>query len=294
MASAFATWANEGVHCSPFVVQAVSRGEDTFFRNRPDCERVMPEEIANTITELLVGVVQGGTGTAAQLGSRPVAGKTGTSQDNKNVWFVGYTRQLATAVWVGFPGAQKSMTGYFPGSVYGGTIAAPLWQDYMSKITADLPTEPLATSSSIGPNRVPDVVGLTQGQAVEVLENARFKSVSTQTVDSSLEAGTVVSQTPSGDTEGPSSTFVTLYVSSGEGPKGEGKLREVPYLLGAVEQRARVLLRRDGFRVRVEYLKVQQEERAGLVLRQDPSGGEPVEPKSKVFLTVAKLRAGDG
>jgi beta-lactam-binding protein with PASTA domain len=46
--------------------------------------------------------------------------------------------------------------------------------------------------------------------------------------------------------------------------------------------------------VKVEYLKVQQEERAGLVLRQDPSGGEPVEPKSKVFLTVAKLRAGDG
>ncbi len=292
MASAYATWANEGVHCSPYAVASVSRDDDTFFRNRPNCERVMPEDVANTINDLLIGVVQGGTGTAAQLGSRPVAGKTGTSQDNKNVWFVGYTRQVATAVWVGFPGEQKSMTGYFPGSVYGGTIAAPLWQDYMSKITADMPTESLATSSSIGPLRVPDVVGLTQGQALEVLENAKFKSVSTQTIDSSLEQGTVVSQTPAGDTEGPRTTFVTLYVSSGEGPKGEGKLREVPYLLGASEQRARVLLRRDGFRVKIEYVKVGQEEREGIVLRQDPTGGEPVERKSKVFLTVGRQPGG--
>jgi penicillin-binding protein 1A len=294
MASAYATWANEGIHCEPYAVQSVARGDDTFYRSRPSCDRVLPEEVANTITDALVGVVQGGTGSAASLGARPVAGKTGTSQDNKNVWFVGYTRQLATAVWVGFPGNQKSMTGYFPGSVYGGTIAAPLWQDYMEKITRDLPVEPLETSTSIGPMRVPHVVGLTEGAALEVLENARFRSVSTEVVDSEAEAGVVVSQSPAGDTEGPPSTFVTLYVSSGERAKGEGKLREVPYLLGANGDRARALLRQDGFKVKVEIARVRQEERADIVLRQDPDNGELVEKGTKVTITVGRLRADDG
>ncbi|MEX0753543.1 MAG: transglycosylase domain-containing protein [Actinomycetota bacterium] len=295
MASAYATWANEGVHCAPYAVTSVSRGEDAFFRNRPSCERVMPEEIANTITDALVGVINGGTGSAAALGSRPVAGKTGTSQENNNVWFVGYTKQLATAVWVGFPGNQKSMVGYFGGeSVYGGTIAAPLWQEYMEKITGNLPVESLDTSTSIGPTRVPSVVGMAQGAALEVLDNARFRSVTTETVDSSLEIGTVVSMSPAGDTEGPTSTFVTLYVSSGEKPKGENKLLEVPYLLGANGQRARALLRRQGFKVKIEYVKVRQEERADIVLRQDPDTGELVEKKTKVFLTVGQLRGGDG
>ena len=162
MASAYATWANEGVHCEPYAIQSVSRGDDTFYRNRPICERVMPEETAGLITDMLRGVVTGGTGGAAALGSRPVAGKTGTSQDYQNVWFVGYTKQLATAVWVGFPGDQKPMLGYFDGSVYGGTIAAPLWHDYMEKVTADMPIEQFSTATSLGPTRVPDVVGMAK------------------------------------------------------------------------------------------------------------------------------------
>ncbi|MEX2274774.1 MAG: transglycosylase domain-containing protein [Actinomycetota bacterium] len=292
MASAYATWANEGVHCEPYAIQSVSRGEDTFYRNRPICERVMPEETANVITGMLRNVVSGGgTGAAAQLGSRPVAGKTGTSQDYQNVWFVGYTKQLSTAVWVGFAGNQKPMLGYFPGSVYGGTIAAPLWQDYMEKVTADMPIEQLSTATSLGPTRVPDVEGMAQADAVETLGNARFDSVSTELVNADELAGTVVSQSPAGDTEGSTSTFVTLYVSSGESDKG---LREVPYLLGTQVDRARVLLRRDGFRVKIEYVKVGREERADVVLRQDPAPDEEVERKTKVFLTVGKYKKAGG
>jgi penicillin-binding protein 1A len=74
---------------------------------------------------VLKGVVTSGTGTAANYGC-PAAGKTGTSENLANAWFVGYTPQLSTAVWVGYPQGNIPMAGGF-----GGTLAAPIWHDYM-------------------------------------------------------------------------------------------------------------------------------------------------------------------
>ena len=80
--------------------------------------------------QLLKGVITGGTARRAQIG-RPAAGKTGTSQDYRDVWFVGYTPQLVTAVWVGYP---KERTIYVNGArAFGGTVAAPIWAEFMRK-----------------------------------------------------------------------------------------------------------------------------------------------------------------
>ena len=83
------------------------------------------------MTYMLEGVITHGTGTAAAIG-RPAAGKTGTTDDNKDAWFVGYTPDIVTAVWIGDDTGAHSL-----GEVYGGTIPAEIWHDYMSAATED-------------------------------------------------------------------------------------------------------------------------------------------------------------
>ena len=98
---------------------------------------------------MLQRVVCCGTGTAANIG-RPVAGKTGTAQDYTNVYFAGYTPQVSTAVWVGFPNGQIPMDTYYGGSVFGGTVAAPIWHDFMVKAMAGLPRRGLRGAAGAG------------------------------------------------------------------------------------------------------------------------------------------------
>jgi penicillin-binding protein 1A len=132
MASGYATLANRGVRCDPVAITRVvdTRGE-TIFRARPACRRAIPTTIADQATAMLENVIRIGTGTAANIG-RPAAGKTGTGQNYQDAWFVGYTPQLATAVWVGYARGEVPMPnvpGYGPG--FGGTLAAPIWHDFM-------------------------------------------------------------------------------------------------------------------------------------------------------------------
>src|SRR5437660_2196108 len=83
-------------------------------------------------------MIQSGTGTAANYGC-PAAGKTGTAENYDNAWFVGYSPKFSTAVWVGYPQGNISMSNGF-----GGTLAAPIWHDFMSTISGgycgDFPT----------------------------------------------------------------------------------------------------------------------------------------------------------
>ena len=89
---------------------------------------------AGVVNELLQGVVRAGTGTAAQLPGREVAGKTGTTENYGDAWFVGYTPQLVAAVWVGYPDKLVPMLTDFHGHVVtGGTYPAQIWKAFMSK-----------------------------------------------------------------------------------------------------------------------------------------------------------------
>ncbi|MDY2903767.1 MAG: penicillin-binding transpeptidase domain-containing protein, partial [Caecibacter massiliensis] len=80
---------------------------------------------AYEMTSMLEAVIESGTGTAAAIG-QPAAGKTGTTDDNKDAWFVGYTPTIVTAVWVGDDTGAHSL-----GEIYGGTVPARIWHDYM-------------------------------------------------------------------------------------------------------------------------------------------------------------------
>jgi penicillin-binding protein 1A len=99
--------------------------------------RVLTSTQAATINSLLQGVVQYGTGKAAQLPGRQVAGKTGTTENYGDAWFVGYTPQLVAAIWVGYPDKLIPMTTEFHGGpVAGGTFPALIWKAFMSKALA--------------------------------------------------------------------------------------------------------------------------------------------------------------
>ena len=113
-------------------------------------KRVLTDGEAYAVTKVLKANVQGGTGTAANYGC-PAAGKTGTTDEAKDAWFVGYTPKLSAAVWVGYPDAGVAMPG-----AQGGTYAAPVWHDFMLPAHGDYcddfpePTEPAEFSPFFG------------------------------------------------------------------------------------------------------------------------------------------------
>lgn len=137
MASAYGTFANKGVHVKPTAIVKILDRDGNVLEDASTLEkeetktRVMSEREAYEMTTMLEGVIDHGTGTAAAIG-RPAAGKTGTTDDNKDAWFVGYTPDIVTAVWIGDDTGSHSL-----GEIYGGTIPAEIWKDYMSSATSD-------------------------------------------------------------------------------------------------------------------------------------------------------------
>jgi penicillin-binding protein 1A len=129
MSDAYATLANGGTHIAPTIVSKVVFPDgSTMNMGDPPHQTVFSSGETYAATKVLQGVIQSGTGTAANYGC-PAAGKTGTAENYDNAWFVGYTPQLSTAVWVGYPQSNNiSMPNGF-----GGTLAAPIWHDYMAQ-----------------------------------------------------------------------------------------------------------------------------------------------------------------
>lgn len=126
IAGAYATLASGGVRHRPTGIRKVvfPDGKSESF-DKAKGKRVLTEGQASTVTKILEQNVQSGTGTKANIGC-PAAGKTGTTDSSKDAWFVGYTPNLASSVWVGYPNANIAM----PGG-QGGTLAAPVWGAYM-------------------------------------------------------------------------------------------------------------------------------------------------------------------
>ena len=129
MAAAYGAFANKGVYIKPTaIVKILDRNGNVLEDNSSDVQKtqVMSEKTAYEMTSMLEGVITRGTGTAASIG-RPAAGKTGTTDDNHDAWFIGYTPDIVTAVWVGDDTGSQSL-----GEIYGGTVPAQIWHDYMA------------------------------------------------------------------------------------------------------------------------------------------------------------------
>ena len=151
MTRAYATFANRGVRVDgsitkdrPRVVERVQfarTGRVT--ENRPVGKPAMTTGEADLLTSILQGVVKEGTGKRAALADRPVAGKTGTTDNYGDAWFVGYTPQLAVAVWVGYPDKLQPMLTEFGGKpVAGGTLPAEIWHAFMTAADKQLKAAP--------------------------------------------------------------------------------------------------------------------------------------------------------
>ncbi|MFJ7151154.1 transglycosylase domain-containing protein [Streptomyces sp. NPDC100445] len=139
MADAYATFAASGKQTDPYSVTAVkANGADapSFVKPRPAPQQVLDSNIANNVTDVLENVIQNGTGTNAKALGRTAAGKTGTTDENKSAWFVGYTQQLSTSVAMfrENPKDHKllSMNGTAGAdSIHGGDIPTSVWTEYM-------------------------------------------------------------------------------------------------------------------------------------------------------------------
>jgi membrane peptidoglycan carboxypeptidase len=131
MATAYGTLANSGVAVEPTTIEKVTLANGEVIR--PD-QTVNPGTIAPgnayLLTKVLEQVIQRGTGTAARIG-RPAAGKTGTTNNHSDAWFVGYTPDLVAAVWVGYPQGLIPMTDVHGIRVAGGTFPATIWREFM-------------------------------------------------------------------------------------------------------------------------------------------------------------------
>jgi penicillin-binding protein 1A len=141
MAGAYAVFANHGVLAPVTPVRRVLDADGNVLEDNtaPRGERVMDAAVADTMTDVLTGVVTTGTGTGAAI-DRPVAGKTGTAEDYRAAWFVGYTPQLATAVWMGHgdePRPLENLGGY--AQVTGGSLPATAWAQFMAAAHTGLP-----------------------------------------------------------------------------------------------------------------------------------------------------------
>ncbi|MGN5634535.1 transglycosylase domain-containing protein [Streptomyces sp. AC154] len=139
MASVYATFANRGKYCSPIAILSVtSPNGKQLDVPKSKCTQAMSEHTADTINQMLKGVVADGTGQQAGLSDRDNAGKTGTTDERKNAWFVGYTPNLSTAVWVGSDGAKQlpmsniTIGGQYYDDVCGGCLPGPIWKTAMT------------------------------------------------------------------------------------------------------------------------------------------------------------------
>jgi membrane peptidoglycan carboxypeptidase len=217
---------------------------------------VVDPGIASSVDRILQEVIQQGTGVQANIG-RPAAGKTGTTQDNKDAWFVGFTPQLVAAVWVGFPQPAPMVAPRvrIP-VVLGGTWPAEIWHAFMTNATRDLPPLDFTTPEA---HYVTVVVDVTRG----CLPNRYTPPQDIQPV-----------QYVTG-------TEPTTICTEPDSPQQVG----LPQVVGMVEDQARATLESYGFRVVVEPIQAQ-----GLppstVLSQSPASGSQAYPGDTVIIVV--------
>ncbi|MEZ5177435.1 MAG: penicillin-binding transpeptidase domain-containing protein [Acidimicrobiales bacterium] len=198
MAAGYSTLANNGVAKSPIVVTRVEFPDGRVKTYEPDTKPVLTPEQAGRVTYALRQVVNGGTGSDANIG-RPAAGKTGTTQQNVDGWFVGYTPKLTTAVWMGYPDESKPMDNVHGIKVQGGTFPARIWRAYMQVATANTPADDfpelekdvLVAGETLDPNygRTSVIIGSSSGGTGGTTQTTRPRQTTGTTVPRSTTPG---------------------------------------------------------------------------------------------------------
>jgi penicillin-binding protein 1A len=166
LTTAYAAFASGGYRVYPYYVTEVDDSSDhvLYTRKPPAPQRVIAADVNRDLTEMLYGVVTEGTGRAAALAGREAAGKTGTTQDYHDAWFVGFTSDYVAGVWVGNDDSSPMKT------VTGGTLPAAIWRDVMTAAERNLPVTPLDKSAPAAP--VDDDVSVLNTESAEAPDSA--------------------------------------------------------------------------------------------------------------------------
>ncbi|WP_169512950.1 transglycosylase domain-containing protein [Actinopolymorpha alba] len=235
MAEAYATFAARGLHCKATpVTQVVDRNGDQLKIEGPSCKQVLPKDVADAVNyvlrQVVDGPVPGRTGKDMHMDGRQAAGKTGTNEERKAVWFMGYTTNLATAaVIVDADPPLRSLIGMNIGGrvvggseVWGGKLAGPMWLDAMNGALVGRQSanfvEPNRDIIQGVPTEVPSVIGMGQNRAKQTLSEAGFGMVIGGWVDSGAQRGTIARQSPGPNSMYGSGSTVTVYLSDGTPP----------------------------------------------------------------------------
>jgi membrane peptidoglycan carboxypeptidase len=232
LASSYAAIASGGTYCVPSPVVAISTADHKLLPlPKGQCRKALVPAVANGVAQILQAVIAKGTGAGNALaGGRPAAGKTGTTDSEKQSWFVGFTPQLTTAVWVGTPYNPQGMSNlqlgnkFYGGPIFGATVAAPTWKLIMDQISAGMPIlnfgspGSLVQSGDIVP--IPSVAGMTVSQAMAALSAAQFTPVVGAAVASSYPVGQVAGTQPT--TQALVGTTIMIQTSAGMPPPPTG------------------------------------------------------------------------
>lgn len=187
--SAFTTFPNEGVHIAPRMISRVTNYDGRVIDDfPPEVTDVLPAPAARLMVSMLREVVNSGTSTRAKALKRPVAGKTGTTNDFTDAWFIGFSPSLTCGVWVGFDdhrtlGAEEE----------GARVALPIWMEFMDEALKDQPVEDFPHSPLLAS---PD-------QVKGILASAAPERLLAETPPASAATGNRSAVSPTGQTAGP-------------------------------------------------------------------------------------------
>jgi membrane peptidoglycan carboxypeptidase len=262
MARAFSTFANGGQRIDGSILgnrpRAVIRINSN--KNKAIPRGVLDTNKAALLNSILQKVITQGTGRRAALPDRPAAGKTGTTENYGDAWFVGYTPQLAVAVWVGYPkGLRPMLTEYHGEEVAGGTFPAEIWKTFMQTANAYRKSEPVTFPSPSVPYASTRSVVFRDGRLQ--LDNGKCHSPT------------------------------QVFIFSGEGPDRPANCKEneveVPQLVGMPVTQARARLISQPLTPRYIFKPAQARQRLDVVIGQIPEKGR-LSAYDEVKLVLAK------
>ncbi len=310
MAAAYSTIANYGDRRTPYLIERItdSNGE-VIYQHQVQSESVVSRSVAAAVVSTLEKVVTQGTGKRSDIG-RPQAGKTGTATDHTDVWFAGFVPQLTTVVWVGYPDRPIPMERFTIWNdstgeeqsiqrAFGGTVAAPVWRQFMQAATADLPAidfpeEPAGSDvyRVVPRTVVPALDGLDAKQMADAVYGAGLRLDRIE-VASSTPEGRIVRIVPRSGTALRQGSTVNVLVSTGDPAPAL-----VPELIGLplddVTGALNAFREENGISLdwNVEYVDISDSTRWGVVVATTPSAGSVIADGGTIKVVVGRQPGG--